>query len=282
MLEDRLLIWRFKCGDGEALCRIYRKYRTDLLRLAALLLHASGDAEASVTVDPTDGNQIARGFAVAEADIWFEIRDGNYSYTLSGNLEVDPDPVDDAIYSAEAFFRLRPQFGGMEAVILGADARDGPLTRTLSATGVLVPGLYRVELETRMVTRLRQPQDLTTSLAGSATIDNVLLVLAPTSSGATPTGTPAHKRLKPRSHMAIELTKEAEQALIESIKRYFAEHMDEDIGDLKASLLLDFCLKQIGPSIYNQAIADAQAYMNDKVADLDGSCYEPEFGYWES
>ncbi len=80
--------------------------------------------------------------------------------------------------------------------------------------------------------------------------------------------------------MAITLSKDAQQQLIPSIKRYFAEHMDEEIGDPKASLLLEFCLKEIGPSIYNQAIADAQAYLHDKVTDLDGSCFEPEFGYW--
>ena len=76
------------------------------------------------------------------------------------------------------------------------------------------------------------------------------------------------------------ITKDTQQQLIPSIKRYFVEHMDEEIGDLKASLLLEFCLKEIGPSIYNQAIADAQAYLHDKVTDLDGSCFEPEFGYW--
>ncbi len=80
--------------------------------------------------------------------------------------------------------------------------------------------------------------------------------------------------------MAITLSKDTQHELIPSIKRYFVEHMDEEIGDLKASLLLEFCLKEIGPSIYNQAIADAQAYLHDKVTDLDGSCFEPEFGYW--
>jgi len=45
MLEDTVLIWRFKRGSREALCRIYEKYRTDLLRLAALLLSNKGDAE---------------------------------------------------------------------------------------------------------------------------------------------------------------------------------------------------------------------------------------------
>ena len=81
--------------------------------------------------------------------------------------------------------------------------------------------------------------------------------------------------------MAIELSKDVEQALIASIKRYFEEHMDEEVGDLKASMLLDFCLREVGPSIYNQAIADAQTYMQDRVSDLDGACYKPEFGYWK-
>ena len=81
--------------------------------------------------------------------------------------------------------------------------------------------------------------------------------------------------------MAIELRKEIKQQVLESIKRYVDENMDEEIGDLKASLFLDFVLIEIGPSIYNQAIADAQAFVSDKLADLDGSCYEPEFGYWE-
>ncbi|HEX40549.1 MAG TPA: hypothetical protein ENN81_00620, partial [Phycisphaerales bacterium] len=39
MVEDRLLLWRFKRGDGEALRRIYEKYRTDLLRLAISVLN---------------------------------------------------------------------------------------------------------------------------------------------------------------------------------------------------------------------------------------------------
>lgn len=81
--------------------------------------------------------------------------------------------------------------------------------------------------------------------------------------------------------MAIKLSKETRQTLIASVKRFFAEHMDEEIGDLKASLVLDFCIREIGPSIYNQAIADAQAHMQERVTDLDGSCFEPEFTYWK-
>jgi len=80
--------------------------------------------------------------------------------------------------------------------------------------------------------------------------------------------------------MAIELSKETRDRLIGSLKRYAAEAMDSEIGDLKASLLLQFILKEIGPSIYNQAVADAQARMQEMVSEIDGSCFEPEFGYW--
>ena len=65
-----------------------------------------------------------------------------------------------------------------------------------------------------------------------------------------------------------------------SIKRFAAEQLDEEMGDLKAHLLLDFVLKEIGPSIYNRAIADAQTYFQSRVADLEGVCHEKEFTYW--
>ena len=45
MLEDRLLIWNFKHGNKESFCRIYEKYRDDLLRLAMSLLNETGTAE---------------------------------------------------------------------------------------------------------------------------------------------------------------------------------------------------------------------------------------------
>ena len=80
--------------------------------------------------------------------------------------------------------------------------------------------------------------------------------------------------------MAITLERDTEQRALASIKRFFTEHMDEEVGDLKSKLLLDFFLGEIGPTVYNGAVADAQAYFQGKVADLEGSCYEAEFGYW--
>lgn len=80
--------------------------------------------------------------------------------------------------------------------------------------------------------------------------------------------------------MAITLPAEAKKQALGSIKRYVAEKLDEDIGDLKAGLLLDFFLREIAPTVYNQAVADARAYFQARVGDLEGACFEPEFTYW--
>lgn len=56
--------------------------------------------------------------------------------------------------------------------------------------------------------------------------------------------------------------------------------MTEPIGELPAGLLLNYFVEEVGPAIYNQAIADAQARLQQRVADLDGELYEDPFQYW--
>jgi len=45
MVEDRLLIWKFKLGSRDALQRIYEKYKNDLLKLAVALVNDVNSAE---------------------------------------------------------------------------------------------------------------------------------------------------------------------------------------------------------------------------------------------
>ncbi len=80
--------------------------------------------------------------------------------------------------------------------------------------------------------------------------------------------------------MNIELPKQTRIQAIASLQRYFQENMPEPIGDLPAGLLLNFFLEEIGPVIYNGAIADAQARIQQRVADLNGELYADEFQYW--
>ena len=56
---------------------------------------------------------------------------------------------------------------------------------------------------------------------------------------------------------------------LHAIKQYFLEHRNEEIGDLQAGFLLEFCLKEIGPAIYNKGVQDAQTHMGRVVEDLD-------------
>jgi uncharacterized protein (DUF2164 family) len=66
-----------------------------------------------------------------------------------------------------------------------------------------------------------------------------------------------------RDRPAIAITPEARKRAIASIRRYFAEHLEQEIGELKAALVLDYFLAEHGPTIYNQAIADARAFLTN-------------------
>jgi uncharacterized protein (DUF2164 family) len=78
----------------------------------------------------------------------------------------------------------------------------------------------------------------------------------------------------------IELSKQARSDAITSIQRYFQENMPEPIGNMAAGLLLNYFVEEVGPAIYNQAIADAQARIQQRMSDLEGELYAPEFQYW--
>ena len=80
-----------------------------------------------------------------------------------------------------------------------------------------------------------------------------------------------------RDKSSITLSDPARSKAIASIKRFFVEQLDQDIGDLKAMLVLDYILGEHGPSIYNQALADARAFMEERAADVEGLGFEREF-----
>lgn len=80
--------------------------------------------------------------------------------------------------------------------------------------------------------------------------------------------------------MSITLNKEARATAVTSIERYFKDELDEKIGNIRAAALLNFFLEEIGPSIYNQAVADVQERLIGRVTEVDIECHEDEFGYW--
>jgi uncharacterized protein (DUF2164 family) len=80
--------------------------------------------------------------------------------------------------------------------------------------------------------------------------------------------------------MTIELSKEARKEAIASIERYFRENMEEPIGNIAAGALLGFFLEEVGPAIYNRAVAEVQERLQARVSELDIEVHEEEFQYW--
>lgn len=81
--------------------------------------------------------------------------------------------------------------------------------------------------------------------------------------------------------MTIELHKDARAAAIKSIERYFEANMDERIGNIQAGALLNFFIEEVGPSLYNKGVADAQERIQMRALELDIECHEDEFRYWQ-
>jgi uncharacterized protein (DUF2164 family) len=78
----------------------------------------------------------------------------------------------------------------------------------------------------------------------------------------------------------LELPSDSQKQAVASLKRYCAAELDGEISDIQAIGLVKFFLAEIAPSIYNRGVVDAQIFLRDRLADLEATCYEPEFTYW--
>ena len=79
--------------------------------------------------------------------------------------------------------------------------------------------------------------------------------------------------------MAIEISKPDRQQAIESLMRYAAEHLDERMGNVAAGALLGFFLEEIGPLVYNQAVAEVQERLLARVQEVDLEVHQDAFQY---
>jgi uncharacterized protein (DUF2164 family) len=81
--------------------------------------------------------------------------------------------------------------------------------------------------------------------------------------------------------MTIELPKDVRAQAVSSIERYFRENMEEKIGNVAAGGLLGYFLEEIGPLVYNQAVADVQERLQARISELDLEVHEEPFQYWQ-
>ena len=74
----------------------------------------------------------------------------------------------------------------------------------------------------------------------------------------------------------IELSDERRAALVAELQALFSAEFDETLSDFRAEEVLDRMLKTLGPTVYNQAVADVRAHLQRKLDDLDGEVYVDE------
>jgi uncharacterized protein (DUF2164 family) len=74
----------------------------------------------------------------------------------------------------------------------------------------------------------------------------------------------------------IVLSAERRTDLIATVQHFVATEFDQNLSEFQAQRLLDFFIRHLGAPVYNQAVQDVRAFLQDKVADLDVEFYEPE------
>ena len=76
--------------------------------------------------------------------------------------------------------------------------------------------------------------------------------------------------------MQIEFTEREKELLVQKLKEYFNNELNQDIGQFDAEFLLDFFGKEIGSYYYNRGLVDAQEIFKNRVESVTDAIYELE------
>ena len=63
----------------------------------------------------------------------------------------------------------------------------------------------------------------------------------------------------------IKFPKPEKDLILQKLKMYFSEELNQEIGDFDAEFLLDFFIEEIGPYFYNRGLYDAQATLENEM-----------------
>ncbi len=66
----------------------------------------------------------------------------------------------------------------------------------------------------------------------------------------------------------IKFSTAEKDQIINKVKIYFRDQLDQDIGSFDADFLIDFFSKEVGAYFYNQGLYDAQTLLNEKTEEI--------------
>jgi uncharacterized protein (DUF2164 family) len=71
-----------------------------------------------------------------------------------------------------------------------------------------------------------------------------------------------------RNSNDFKINKERKDEMVSAIKNYFSVEREEELGDLAATLILEFIIEKLAPEFYNQGVYDSYNYMENTIEDL--------------
>ena len=74
----------------------------------------------------------------------------------------------------------------------------------------------------------------------------------------------------------IKFGKEEKAQMVQKVKMYFREELQQDIGGLDAEFLIDFFSEEMGAYYYNNGVYDAAALLTEKVEDINDQLLQLE------
>ncbi len=68
---------------------------------------------------------------------------------------------------------------------------------------------------------------------------------------------------------ALELDRDRKKSLIDGLIAYIDDEWDQEIGLLKAELLLDFLTDHMGKELYNRGVEDSRQFLMKRMEDTE-------------
>lgn len=74
----------------------------------------------------------------------------------------------------------------------------------------------------------------------------------------------------------VRFTPDEKQQIVQKVKRYFREELEQEIGSFDAEFLIDFFAEEVGAYFYNRGLYDAQAVFAGKLEAFSDALLELE------
>ena len=74
----------------------------------------------------------------------------------------------------------------------------------------------------------------------------------------------------------IKFSTEEKAVLVQKLKMYFTEELDQKVGQFDAEFLIDFIGEEMGTYFYNKGVQDAQLALSRTVDEIADAIYDLE------